>query len=101
VHDLLLALARFEDVHEPQVHPAAAAPDGSPLPEPPALEGALPSEEQIRVEGIFQEYHSQLDSKDLNRFWEKAVQESDSSSLGNGSVITYEQAKKLGLAPKE
>jgi CheY-like chemotaxis protein len=63
---------------------------------------AAPGEELNKVEAIFERPpKKKMTTKDLDNYWDSAVKQSDSNNLGNASVISYDQAKKLGLAPKD
>ncbi len=72
---------------EPQLPPVEAL--GEPDPEDLAKVDALVSQ---RTEGA-------LKPDDLDAFWESVVDKGDTVS-GDKNVLTYEQARKLGLAPE-
>lgn len=43
----------------------------------------------------------QLQLKDVDRFWESVVEENESGSVINADALSYDQARKLGLAPED
>ena len=102
--DLLASLARLgaspaaHDL-EPTVLLEPSVPPDSTEEE---LVETISEEDLTQVEEIFQKpLKKKLVTKDLDNFWESALRQSDPNNVGNASVISYEQAKKLGLAPKE
>jgi CheY-like chemotaxis protein len=103
VEDLLLSLASLDASQVIPVAEAAAQAGLAPPEEPPLPEASdIPTmEDSAEMARLFQEYTRKLNTRDLNNFWDTAAQESETNGLGNASVISYEQAKKLGLAPKD
>lgn len=77
----------------------------SPAPSPPAMvkpTGPLPENQPaLDLEAIFGKGQpGQLKSEDLNAFWESAL-DSSASQTGSEDGISYDQARQMGLAPKE
>ncbi len=101
VQDLLAFVAQLEGQSALSPGQPGRPPVESPPMQPSAPDGLLRPEEITQIEGLFQDYARPLDSNDLDRFWDQAAQESEINNLGSDSVITYDQAKKLGLAPKD
>jgi len=73
--------------------PKPAAPQKATLPSRPADEP--PSEE---FAALFHETTG-LDTQDVETFWETATGSADTTQAPGSDAITYEQARKMGLAP--
>jgi CheY-like chemotaxis protein len=43
----------------------------------------------------------QLDSQDIDAFWESANEVNSNTGLAGGSAISYDQARQMGLAPED
>jgi hypothetical protein len=42
----------------------------------------------------------QLDTQDIDAFWESANEVNSNTGLAGGSAISYDQARQMGLAPE-
>jgi CheY-like chemotaxis protein len=76
------------------------------LPEPPAevaeeIIEELSPEELPAIDAIFQNAPATLQTRDLDSFWNSAAEQNDLNGVVNADTITFEQARKLGLAPGE
>lgn len=63
----------------------------------PENEETLPALDEV----FDQESMKQLQSSDVDEFWEMLEQEPDDGSVINADAISYDQARQLGLAPDE
>lgn len=82
-----------------------------PLSSPIALQqSAIPLEEELEFhqveagkleEILSQESVSKILPTELDQFWENLAEDNPISSSKDASVITYEQARQLGLAPED
>ncbi len=99
-HDLISSLEAVQAIPENGMQTPG---DASLLAESENDEQVVFQEEDLsQVEEIFQRpLKRKYATKDLNTFWDSAVQQSDPNNTGNPSAISYDQAKKLGLAPKD
>jgi hypothetical protein len=62
----------------------------------------IPEEDLKNVEDLFKQASAkQLDVKELDSFWDSALDENDSSGNRNASALSYDEAQRLGLAPKQ
>ncbi|HUE97950.1 MAG TPA: response regulator [Anaerolineales bacterium] len=75
------------------IEPESATPD----PEPLALESKEP-EPEVDLDALFASASKQSPVKDLDAFWNDAV-EKTSNLPTNPDVISFEEARKLGLTP--
>ena len=65
-------------------------------------EGMIPQVEEGKLAEILsQETAQKIRPNELDQFWENLVEDSPTGASSNASVITYEQARKLGLAPED
>ncbi|RPI32665.1 MAG: response regulator [Chloroflexota bacterium] len=80
--------------------------------EAPITGSASPLEEDVEVEiseedinqvaALFGDLASKkLQPEDVDDFWDSAVDQTDPNDVGNARAISYDQARKLGLAPDE
>ncbi len=100
VQDLITSLEAVQAGSENGMHTPIE--DGG-MPEDEKDGQQVSQEEDLsQVEEIFQKpLKRKFATKDLNNFWETAVRQSDPNDIGNAGAISYDQAKKLGLAPKD
>lgn len=62
----------------------------------------IPEEDLQSVEDLFRQASAkQLDVKELDSFWDSALEENDTSGNRNASALSYDEAQRLGLAPKQ
>lgn len=69
----------------------------------------LPQEEELQpqpvdmpdLNNIFKKDQNITDSQTLDHFWEAAVEQNGVNSTGSASALSYEEARRLGLAPKD
>jgi len=62
----------------------------------------IPEEDLKSVENLFKQASvKQLDDKELDSFWDSALEENDTSGNRNASALSYDEAQRLGLAPKQ
>ena len=98
---------------------SAAAPASSQeLPETPPEAGfpvepvetvLLPREEDLQPEPveipdlneIFKKEKAVLDTKQVDSFWNTAVEQNGTSGAGSASALSYDEARRLGLTPKD
>lgn len=67
--------------------------------DPPKVE--TPDEDLEKIEEVLGQVSNQIiDSDELDQFWENMQRESNVTGLGNPSILSYEQARKLGLTPE-
>jgi hypothetical protein len=102
--DLLTCLANLGAAPANQENGLQPTPEAEILPDPgeDEFEGVPPEEDTSDVEAIFHKpLKRKFATRDLDNFWESAARQSDPNNIGNASVISYDQAKKLGLAPKD
>ncbi len=85
----------------------ASADIGSP---PDQVETVLmPQEEELKpgaangpdLSDIFKKVKAPLNATDLDRFWDTAVEQNNAPGAGDASALSYEEARRLGLAPKD
>ena len=63
---------------------------------------AAPQEPLPELDALFERASGSLKSEEVDAFWDAlADQESPGEAAGNSRAISYEQARKLGLAPGE
>jgi CheY-like chemotaxis protein len=107
IEDLLISLSRLD---APQMLSLVEAIGPQPGQDGPAALTETPlsatgtelnAEKVEEVSKLFEAYTKKPNTKDLNHFWETAVEENVTNGLGDGGAISYEQAKKLGLAPED
>ena len=77
------------------------------------IEVSLPPEELVSLADIPEEEMSSMenllrtagekkaDDKELDTFWDNVLDQSDKSGSQNAKALSYEEAQRLGLAPKE
>jgi CheY-like chemotaxis protein len=77
--------------------------------EAPAAQPALADLELIAeleepdqsLEALFQDQaHTRLVPQDVNAFWDSLAEETPKGAPGTGDVLSYEEARRLGLAPE-
>jgi CheY-like chemotaxis protein len=69
----------------------------------------LPKEEELQPQpvdvpdltNLFKKDKNTLDSKVVDRFWEAAVEQTGDNNAGSASALSYEEARRLGLAPRD
>ena len=62
----------------------------------------LKSETDPAFEKMFhQATAQQLEPADVDEFWENLADEAENDGNGNNGMISYEQARRMGLAPGE
>ncbi len=95
------------------VEAKAALPSTAPLPsietpvlaEPPAPEvspAAIQEEQSLAdFEAVLKQSAGQLKEKDVNAFWDTASSHGQPGTTVNPDVLSYDQARKLGLTPKD
>jgi CheY-like chemotaxis protein len=96
----------------------AAPPLSGETPETPVEEGfpvevvetvLLPQEEELQPEPvdvpdlneIFKKEEAALDSQAVDNFWDAAVEQNDDAGAGSASALSYDEARRLGLAPQD
>jgi hypothetical protein len=97
IPELQRSLARM-GIAQGTLQNTPAGTEGAPVPEGDEATGAGDDGE---VKRILREYKGKPDAGDLDQFWETAAEQNEANGLGEGEALTYEQAKKLGLAPEE
>jgi len=83
----------------PAERPAPAVPLASPLeglPEPTAQEESL-----AEFEAMIKKSTGQLKEKDVDEFWDRLASKDQPGAASNPDVLSYDQARKLGLTPKD
>lgn len=81
-------------VSAPPMVPEASTPEPEPL---PVFEEQEP-EPEVDLDALFATVGQKSEVKDVNAFWDDAVEKAGSIPT-NPDVITFEQARKLGLNP--
>lgn len=86
------------------------APDATAVPEPsiePEKIGLMPANEELQVVAddadlseIFKKQNTHQDPKEVHSFWEAAVEKGRSSAT-SASALSYDEARRLGLAPED
>src|SRR3990172_7773782 len=71
----------------------------STLPEPETVLQSDEPEPEVDLDALFASADKKSKIKDIDAFWDEAV-EKTSNIPTNPDVITYEEARKLGLTPK-
>ncbi|HLF73622.1 MAG TPA: response regulator [Anaerolineales bacterium] len=71
----------------------------SAVPEPEALPPSDQAEPEVDLDALFASAEKKSKVKDVDAFWDEAV-EKTSNPPTNPDVISYEEARKLGLTPK-
>jgi CheY-like chemotaxis protein len=69
----------------------------------------LPQEEELQPQpvdipdltNLFKKDQNILDSQTIDHFWDAAVKQNGVNSAGSASALSYEEARRLGLAPKD
>ena len=83
---------------------AEIRPEGQ-MPAPPETkpeEQAVETGQNIDVEAIFKDApHQKPDTADLDAFWEEAIDQSNPNAIDNADALTYDEARRLGLAPRD
>ena len=103
VIQVLPELQKLVDGLAEEQKPEAAPPPDEPQVEPaPQLEEipAEPNPEDLaKVDALFSQLNGKkLKTDDLDAFWDSAAEKSDAVS-GDRNVLTYEQARQMGLTP--
>jgi CheY-like chemotaxis protein len=103
VEDLLLSLAKLDapQVLKPMEPISPVNMPSQPAITPKPAEKLLEEAEAKGINQLFDELAQKNPPEDVDLYWETAVEHNEGNGLGNASVISYEQARKLGLAPKE
>jgi CheY-like chemotaxis protein len=83
--------------------PVAVPPVSPPQPAAPAEESAPPkaAEPDPRLDALLKRARRELQTDELNLFWDTAAEHSFNEALPKAGVLTYDQARQLGLTPKE
>jgi len=99
LEELLTSLAQKPLAKKTGALPAQLKAEPAKLPGKP-----LPSEEELDTElaGLLNKHDQQaLKPADVDAFWSNLADDNDASAGGNQDVISFEQAQKMGLAPRE
>jgi DNA-binding response OmpR family regulator len=83
-------------VELPPTAPLELSPKPPVPPSPPAPEVSLDE-----FEKLLRQSEKELKNKDIDQFWDKVAAAGGSGSAANTDSISYEQARKMGLAPEE
>jgi hypothetical protein len=83
--------------------PVIVPPVSHPQPAAPAEESAPPkaAEPDPRLDGLLKRARRELQTDELNLYWDTAAENSFKEALPKAGVLTYDQARQLGLTPKE
>jgi CheY-like chemotaxis protein len=108
-----------EEILESLSRVSAAAPaTPQELPETPPEAGfpvepvetiLLPQEEDLQPEPVdipdlnelFKKEKTALDTKQVDSFWDAAVEQDGTNGAGSASALSYDEARRLGLAPND
>lgn len=79
--------------------PTTLAEQESPIPVPAGVSAATNVKTQVLVDNVFEPKKKPVHASDADAFWEDAVEKHGNPPL-HPDVLSYEQAKQLGLTPK-
>lgn len=79
-----------------EVKPAPEAPP----PAPEAVEVALDPQALAGLEAVFSGSKT-VKEQDVDAFWDAASEQSEFDASGNADALTYDQARRLGIAPED
>ncbi len=84
------------------ITPAPAKTEPEPVPEPPEAAAPIPESEPALkdLEQLIARSGGKIKPEDADAFWESSP-DSSKPAISSPDMITYDQAQKLGLAPKE
>jgi CheY-like chemotaxis protein len=82
-----------KQVELPPTAPLEIPPSKQPEPQP---EGSL-----VEFENLLKQSESEIKNQDIDQFWDALTAAGTAGTPTNSDAITYEQAQKLGLAPKD
>lgn len=88
---------------------APLAPAEANFPEEQVETVLMPQEEELHPETadipdmseIFKKEKAALDANEVDSFWDAAVEQNSSNGAGSASALSYDEARRLGLAPKD
>jgi hypothetical protein len=79
--------------------PTAPAEPEAPIPVPAGISAASNVKTQVLVDNVFQPKKQPVRVSEADAFWDDAVEKHGNPPL-HPDVLSYEQAKQLGLTPK-
>jgi CheY-like chemotaxis protein len=107
--EILTSISRVSEAPSESALETPGVPAEAGFPVEPVETVLLPQEEELHPEpidspdlsDIFIKEKTNLDAQEVDNFWDAAVEQNGGGEPGNASALSYDEARRLGLAPND